>query len=375
MAHSPQKEMISENKKKKGLGALLKYVIPLIISVGLCYLLFTGIDFGEMVSIIRNQCDFRWIALAMGVSIVSFVCRAFRWRIQLRALGIDPPIRALIYSIFGTYSVNLVFPRLGEVWRTGYIAQRQHAQFTTVFGSMVADRLADTFTVAIMAVIVFFLASDAILDFLRANVESYAAIGNFLSSPWIWGTAMVLVAAVWVFMTRRTTTPWVVRVQQIIRELWDGFAVIVRMPRKGQWLLWTLGIWGCFSAQMLICFQAFPFTRQILAEHGLIAGVVTFVLASLSMGVPSNGGIGPWQWAVIFALSIYGCGRSEAAAFANLVLGTQTLMLIVLGIFTFAAISLDRKKMLAAAKSVKNKLNDIRTTTTNITSKSKWQKS
>ncbi len=367
--------MIPEKAKKKGLGALLKYLIPLIISVGLCYLLFTGIDFGEMMSIIRDQCDFKWIALAMGVSILSFVCRAMRWRIQLSALGICPPIHALIYSIFGTYSVNLVFPRLGEVWRTGYIAQRQHAQFTTVFGSMVADRLADTFTVAIMAVIVFFLASDAILDFLRANVESYAAIGSVLTSPWIWGTALVLIAAVWIFMTRRSSVKWVVNVQKIIRELWDGFAVIVKMPRKGEWLLWTVGIWGCFSGQMLICFQAFPFTREILAGHGVIAAVVTFVLASLSMGVPSNGGIGPWQWAVIFALSIYGCGRSEAAAFANLVLGTQTLMLIVLGIFTFAAISFDRKKMLAAAKTVRDKLTDIKTTTTNITSNSKWQKS
>ena len=124
--------MTVKDKKKNIIGLLLKYVVPLVISVGLCYLLFTGVDFKEMTDIIRNQCDFRWIGLAMGLSIFSHVFRAMRWRMQLAALGIRPPVFALVLSIFGTYAVNLVFPRLGELWRTSYIAQRQRAPFTSV---------------------------------------------------------------------------------------------------------------------------------------------------------------------------------------------------------------------------------------------------
>ena len=41
-----------EKKKGSRLGQLMKYIIPLIISIGLCYLLFTGIDFKEMMHII-----------------------------------------------------------------------------------------------------------------------------------------------------------------------------------------------------------------------------------------------------------------------------------------------------------------------------------
>jgi len=115
---------------KKIISPLFKYGLPLVITIGLCYVLFTGIDFNEMVNIIRNQCNFAWIGLALFISIFSHIFRAMRWRIQLRALGIDAPLSSLIYSIFGTYAVNLVFPRLGEVWRTGYIAQRQKAPFT-----------------------------------------------------------------------------------------------------------------------------------------------------------------------------------------------------------------------------------------------------
>lgn len=323
---------------------LLKYVIPLIISVGLCYLLFTGIDFKEMMGIIRRECNYSWIVLAMVISVFSHVFRALRWRIQLRALNIDVPLRVLVYSIFGTYAVNLVFPRLGEVWRTGYVAQRQKASFTTVFGSMVADRLADTFTVLLLTVVTFLLASRVLMSYLSQNSGCYESIVAMLASPWLWLGVAAVVAFVWWFLMRKTSNRFVNKVQAAVKSLWQGFAVIVTMPGKGWWLLWTVAIWGCYFMQLYVAFFSFPFTTQVVADHGILAVLVAFVLSSISMGVPSNGGIGPWQWAVIFALGIYGLGETSAGAFANLVLGSQTLLLIALGIFTFAAIAFDRKR-------------------------------
>lgn len=354
--------MTAKDKRKKILGGLLKYGVPLVISVGLCYLLFTGVDFNEMMDIIRHQCDFRWIGLAMGLSIFSHVFRALRWRIQLEALDIRPPLFALVLSIFGTYAVNLVFPRLGELWRTGYIAQRQRAPFTSVFGSMVADRLADTATVLLMTLVTFALAQKAILSFLAENGESYAAIGRLLASPWLWAAALAAVGAVWLLMTRKAAPGGRLdRLQAAVRELWQGFAVVFSMPRRGEWLLWTVALWGSYFLTTYIAFFAFPFTRAILADHGMLAALVTFVLSSISMGVPSNGGIGPWQWAVIFALSIYGLDHSSAAAYANLVMGCQTLLLIALGIFTFVCIAVGKRRRGAAAGSP-----DSETSTNNI---------
>lgn len=335
------------------LSAFLKYVVPLIISGGLCYLLFTGIDFNEMLTIVRDECDFRWIALALGISVFSHIFRALRWGIQLRALDVRAPLYILIYSIFGTYAVNLVFPRLGEIWRCGYVAQRQNAPFTTVFGSMVADRLADTVTVLLLAIVTFLLASGAILNFLETNGESYAAIGRILSSPWLWGFGALCVAALWWFMTRKNLSGAALKLQTALLELWQGFAVIVKMKGKGMWLLWTVAIWGCYFLQNYVTFYAFPFTRQVLADHGILAALVTFVISSVSMGVPSNGGIGPWQWAVIFALGIYGVAATQSGAYANLVLGCQTLLIIALGIFTFVAIALDKRN-----KKSKNKISE-----------------
>lgn len=335
-----------EKNKNNWLGLLLKFIVPAVISTGLCYLLFRDFDFGEMWRVIRTECDFSWILAALLISVLSYIFRAMRWGIQLSAIGVRPPLFYLILSIFGTYAVNLVFPRLGEVWRCGYIAQRQKAPFTAVFGSMIADRIADTLTVFLILLFTLVVARDQLLAYLAQNQALYDSVMGLLRSPWVWAAAVVSVAFLWWFLTRRTRIRWVCRIQQAVRELWTGFAAIFRMPHKGQWLILTFAIWSCFFLQLFLAFFAFGFTEQIIEDYGVIAVQVTFVLSSIAMAVPSNGGIGPYQWAVMFALGMYGLDPARGGAFANLVLGCNTLFLIILGLFTFISIAISRRTSL-----------------------------
>ncbi len=331
----------------KILRNMFKYLIPFVISVGLCYLLFTDIDFNEMVDKIKDERNnLWWIGLALVLSTISHVIRAIRWRIQLKALGVDAPLKALINSIFGTYAVNLVFPRLGELWRTGYISQRQKASFPEVFGSMVAERFADTITVLLLAVVTFLLASGKILSFLQESQGAYDKPVALVSSPLLWGSVVLMVVIVWWLFTRKKQNRIVNKIKDTVKGLWTGFAAIAKMKDKGRWLLLTAMLWGCYFVQQYVAFFAFPETTDAIAQYGIIVVLVSFVLSSISMGVPSNGGIGPWQFAVIFALyNLYGVDKTASVAFANLVLGTQTILLILLGLYTFISIALEKRSV------------------------------
>lgn len=332
----------------------MKIAIPTVITVGLCYVLFTGVDFNAMMEVIRRDCNFWWIGLGLAISILSHVVRAMRWQIQLNALSIFPPLKWIVLCIFGTYAVNLVFPRLGEIWRTGYIAARQKAPFTTVLGSMVADRLADTVTVLTISLLTFLAAAPALIAFVTRYPEVYQGIMHLVTSPWVWAAVIVFLLAAWYFFAMRTTNVIVLKLRKAIRELWQGFAVILRMKGRLRWLLLTVALWGCYFTQLYVAFYAFPFTTGIIHNHGIVAVLVCFCLSSIAMGIPSNGGIGPWQIAVIFGLTIYAptfateaaaeTFRINATAFANLVLGMQTLLLILLGLITFAAIAISGRR-------------------------------
>ena len=332
---------------------LLRYALPLAVSVGLCVYLFTKVDVAENLRIIRLYCDYRWVALALALSVLSHVIRAARWNIQLRALDVRVPFGSLVLSIFGTYSVNLVLPRLGEVWRTGYVATRAHAKFSTVLGSMISDRLADTVMVALLTLLTFVAAvfftstGTRIIDILDLS-----GIRSTLSSPLMWVAIAAVVAVVAVICTVFREHRAVKGARRVMANVWSGFAVILKMKGKLRWVLLSLALWGCYFLQLYVTFYSFDFTRQVLHSYGLIAPMVCFVLSSISMALPSNGGYGPWQWAIILGLGLYSAGvtiphgttfTDMSAAFANCVMTSQTVLLILLGIITFVAISLEKK--------------------------------
>lgn len=332
---------------KKILGYVIKIGVPIAIGVCLFYWLYENVDMNEMRKILRYNVDYTWIGVMLIISTFSHIFRAYRWRLQLRALDIDAPIGALIVSIFGTYAVNLIFPRLGEVWRCGYIARRENAPFTKVVGSMVADRLSDTATVLLITFIAVLLAGPAFDKFFTTFPQVKDSIWNMINSPWLWIAVVAVAVAIYAVFRFGRSNRIIGKISEFISNLWQGFAGIAKMEHKWRFLLFTALIWGCYFTQLYVAFFAFEFTSSL----GIVCALVCFTLSSISMGIPTNGGLGAWHIAIIFGLSLYGVGKfsmaspdPNASAFAMLVWGSQTLLLILLGIYSYIYIAATGKK-------------------------------
>lgn len=332
---------------KKVMSMLVRYGLPLALTVLLVWYMFKKVNFTEMMDLIRHGVNYWWILLAMVISIFSHVFRAARWRLQLTALGIRPPFMALCCSIFGCYALNLVFPRLGEVWRCTYISSSQKASFTSVLGSMIGDRLADTIMVALLLLLSLVVAFPAIESFLTKYPVGRDIIG-LVFNPWFWVAIVACAALCWGLLRAFRATKAVMKLKEMAWNMWTGFAVVVRMKGRWQFLGLTLCIWGCYYFQLYVAFYAFDFTRALCHEPGLAAGLipclVAFVLSSIGMAIPSNGGLGPWNLAVMFGLALYGVGEAQGTAFSMLQWSGQTVMLILLGIYTMVYISLSSRR-------------------------------
>ena len=345
---------------KKAISYLVKYGIPLVIGVGLMWFLYKNVDVASMMDTLKTDVNYWWFAAVAVVSIMSHVFRALRWRLQLNAIDVKPSFSAVLNSIFGTYAVNLVFPRLGEVWRCGYIANRQKASVTQVMGSMVADRLTDTITVLALTFVTFLLAQGAFSKFFDAYPEMKQNLWNIASDARVWVGAVVVIAAVGLLLIMKTENKIIKKLQLMARNLWEGFAAITRMDGKWWFLLLTFLIWGCYFLQLYLACKAFTFTSNL----SVLAVLVVFVLSSIGMGVPTNGGLGAWHVATIFGLSLYGVGvfnpgnfDPRATAFAMAVWGFQTLLVIVLGIYAFTSMAVDRRRI-ETGKTVVETTND-----------------
>ncbi len=326
----------------------LKIIIPLAVSAGLILWLFHKVNIHQVMTIIHQGVDYRFIIAMMFITMMSHIIRGIRWGIQLRAAGI-PRMSATAesVSIFGAYALNLVFPFLGEAWRCVYVSRREKCKLSTVVGTDIGDRASDGVMIGLLILLAIFVAHPAIVQFL-----SHYPLGEYINrivadwTVWLWIAGGIVLVLVLGRIFRNTA--FVQGVRRSAARIWHGFAVLFHMKGTGLYLVLTIGIWTCYFLETYVCFFAFPFTRELIAQPGshwgLVPGLVVFVFGSCSMIVPSNGGLGPWNIAVMFALSLYGISNSDGAAYSIVCWSFQSLMLILQGIFSAFYIMLHRRR-------------------------------
>lgn len=324
---------------RKAIQNTIKIIIPLFLGMALFWYLYRNLDITLITEILRSGINYYWILLSMFIGLLSHIIRAFRWRLQLQALGAEPPIRTLFNAIFGTYAVNLLFPRLGEIWRCGYISKREKLPFTQVLGSVVSDRISDTLSVLVITLGVLLFQVNIFVRFLA----NYPAIGKhiqqFFESPWLYIALGIMGGLLWWILRQKGENSFLSKLKKIVTNLWEGFITVLKMKHKSAFVLYTLLIWACYFLQFYVCMFAFSFTSQL----GILAALTLFVMGSISVALPVQGGIGPWHFAIISILVIYGVGENEAGAFALVVHGAQMLLIILLGIYTLISIYTENK--------------------------------
>ena len=75
----------------------------------------------------------------------------------------------------------------------------------------------------------------------------------------------------------------------------------------------------------------------------MICALVTFVVGSIAVIVPTPNGAGPWHFAVKVMLMLYGVAEADALYFVLIVHTIQTLLVIALGIYGWASLSFTKR--------------------------------
>lgn len=319
-------------------GSWVKFAVPFAISAALVVWLCRKVDFHDVMAQVRDGCDFFWIGAMMVITAFSHTIRGVRWGMQLRAVGVGRmPVVTEWCVIWGAYALNLLFPQLGEGWRCLYVSRRERAPLATVIGTDVGDRGSDLAVIVILLVVALFAAHPQIMDFVT-RYSIGRDVTRLFDSFWFWIVGASAITAVWYVFHYLKYYHWVKKLHSDFTQVWGGIRVIFTMPGRWTYLWLTLAIWTCYFLETYMCFMAFPFTRRLIEDPGmalgLLPGLVVFVFGSVSMAVPSNGGLGPWNIAVIFALTLFGISTTEATAYSMVMWSMQAATYIVLGIFS-----------------------------------------
>ena len=120
---------------------------------------------------------------------------------------------------------------------------------------------------------------------------------------------------------------------------------------KNKWLFgfYTLAIWGSYFLHYWITFNCFDFTENL----GFTVAIVSFIVGSISVIVPTPNGAGPWHFAVKTILILYGVADANAVAFVLIVHTIQTALVPLLGIYSLVALGLRKTHTTTNYSSIK----------------------
>ena len=120
--------------------------------------------------------------------------------------------------------------------------------------------------------------------------------------------------------------------------IWQGVVSLRGVRNAPLFLLSTVGIWACYFMHYYLTFFCFGFTAGL----GAACALVTFVVGSIAVVVPTPNGAGPWHFAVKTMLMLYGVAEEQALFFVLIVHSVQTLLVILLGVWAWGALALAR---------------------------------
>ena len=85
-------------------------------------------------------------------------------------------------------------------------------------------------------------------------------------------------------------------------NIWEGVMSLKNVKNVPLFVLYTLLIWLCYFYHFYITFYCFQFTEHL----SFLAGMVMFVGGTFAVIVPTPNGAGPWHFAVITMMMLYG---------------------------------------------------------------------
>ena len=327
---------------KKLIGNILKIGIPLALGVYIIWYQYSTLAPEQVETIKRSLRDanYFWVLLSVAFGTLSHLSRAYRWRYTLAPLDIKIKFSNSLFAVIIGYVANIAFPRLGEVSRCAVVAKYEGKPFEKLFGTVVAERVADMLILLSIIAIVLVLQ----IDILQQTLEEMLAKGgdpeDLIIKLIAVGVMGLLILIAGFFLLRKSNHPLIVKLKTFVSGLIDGVMSILRMKKKWGFIGHTAFIWIMYLLMFYVVFLALPETSNVP-----IAGVLAaFVMGGLSI-ILVQGGIGVYPLFVAIVLELYGLSETTGVTLGWIIWTGQTAMILGWG-----AVSLIAMPMLNSAK-------------------------
>jgi glycosyltransferase 2 family protein len=318
---------------KKSVSKSLQILLPLALGIYLIiffYAKFTPEQWDELVFHLTHA-HYGFVVLAVLMSALSHLIRAYRWTFLLEPMGYSPRLLNSFLAVSIAYLMNLFIPKSGEVSRAVVLDRYEKVPFEKGFGTIISERVVD------LIFLLFFTALAVILQFqaLSDYVQQLIPIRKILI---LLGISLLALVSFYLFLKYSGGT-FSTKIKAFAKGLKEGVFSILKMRQKLAFLITSLLIWGLYLLSFFTATQALPETAQI--DFGTV--IITFVVGSFTFAF-TNSGVGYYPLAIAGILFIFGIPETVGSALGWIVWTSNILYIILFGVLSFVLLPLVNKK-------------------------------
>ena len=319
---------------------ILKILMPLALGGAILYWMYRGEDWQTIVHVATDEMNWTWMLLSFPFGILAQAFRGWRWRQTLEPVGEKPRTSVSVHSIFLSYAVSLLIPRVGEFTRCGVLKRYDNISFPKALGTVVTERAIDSLLVMGITMMVLLLEMSTFGTFFQKTGTSIQGILQKFSLTGYLVVAVCLAAILILlhFLLRKLSI--YNKVRATLRGIWQGVISLKDVRNIPLFVVFTLGIRLSYFLHYYLTFFCFDFT----ADLGLGCALVTFIVGSIAVIVPTPNGAGPWHFAVKTMLILYGVADEQALYFVLIVHTIQTMLVVLLGVYAWLALNFTKIK-------------------------------
>jgi uncharacterized protein (TIRG00374 family) len=322
----------------------LKYLIQYAAFVGfgflLLYFAYRDENFNALWNGIKDA-HFGWIALTILMGYLAIVSRGLRWNMLIEPLGMRASSANCIHAVNFSYFTSTFVPRSGELARCVALNQTDSIPVEKLFGTVIMERIIDSIILLSIIIIAIGTHIDAFQNML-ATTETGEVSATESKGLWlaVFGAIAIFFILFLTVRKRLRRYAFYQRLAAFAEGLIAGIKSVFSIRQKLLFIAHTLFIWLMYFLSAYFV----AYSLEATAGMGISDALFIVVAGGLGMVFPSPGGTGSYQFAVKLAFIALGYSGEVGLQFATIVWVTQTLMILITGLFSALALYLARRK-------------------------------
>jgi uncharacterized protein (TIRG00374 family) len=323
---SDSRPAVGGNARRRARPARLYAWLGVLLSLACLAWLIGAVDWPG-VGTVLTQVDYRLVAVALTLNLMSVLLRVVRWRLMFHDCPV-PSFKRAIAALLVGQAMNVLTPtRLGDLARATLAGTGQAAY---VLGTLAVELTLDLLMLLALVVLLSVgLAQSAATLPAWWRGSGYALVVTAIVAL---GVVIGLVigrrgiARVLERLAARWRHPVVQRVLTWIGQLLLSLDTLGRTAQLLPALAWSVLIWGLYGAVNYTLLVAVGERPSVL--------IAFFLLAVLQLGVavPSSPGrLGVYHYLCIQALAVFGVGGPKALSYAIILHLISVVVPVALG--------------------------------------------